>query len=408
MVARLGRRGQRGAAVLALVLLLWCAPLAALTAASGLIAQGDTFNITHWEITRLAESAATRGTGIFSKRTASNADVLRFVGLVAAADALRANPHSNAATVREFANGKTAEQLDAEAEQLRPAVEARVAEAIQAQAKKLSLTEALPLFGGAGFVWPPVLTGLSVPPHILIISPRDRIALESTTLLRTDLSSSDAQRIERDAEKQPNTSALVDQIGGLGAYPPIVDQRASLRDIFQTAAHEWTHDYLAFHPLGVRYAVSGDMTLINETVANLVGEELGTAAYNSLGLPPPPPNATIAPSATSAAPPLDFNTTMHNLRLDVDRLLAAGQITEAEAEMNQTATLLRANGYDIPEINQAYFAFYGSYGNSPASSNPLGTSVQQLRRAEPSLAAFLHAIQNVKQPSDVNRLLAGA
>lgn len=398
-------RSRRSLVVLALVVLLWAVPLAAIAAATSLLGQGDRFSIVHWEVTRLVGTGSMRSAGLFGPHAANNAELLRFQGLLAAADALRRDPHSRASAVTAYGGGKTAEMLANEAAQLRPAVEARVGEAIQAQAAKLGLKESLPLFSAVSLVWPPVLTGLSVPPHILIISPRDRIAETSTTLLRTDLSAADATRIERQAEQQPNTSALVDQIGGLGAYPPIVDERDALRDLFQTAAHEWTHDYLAFHPLGVRYAASGDMTLINETVANLVGGELGGAAYASLGLPatPAPPTPTPVPGAP---PPLDFNATLHALRLQVDSLLAAGKIDQAEQQMNATAALLRANGYDIPRINQAYFAFYGSYGDNPAASNPLGATVQQLRRAEPSLAAFLRAVQDVRQPADVGRLLA--
>jgi hypothetical protein len=356
-------------------------------------------------VTRLAEAAATRGAGLFRPRSASDAELLRFEGLVAAADDLRRDPHSRSAAVFTYGSGKSADQLAAQAEKIRPAVEARVGETIAAEAARLGLQVRLPLFSGVSFIWPPVLTGLSVPPHILIISPRDRIEETSATLLRTDLSAADAARIEQQSEQQPNTSALVDQIGGLGAYPPIVDERDALRDLFKTAAHEWTHDYLAFHPLGVRYAASGDMTLINETVANLVGAELGGAAYASLGLPALPAAPTPAANP-GGAPPLDFNTTLHTLRLQVDDLLARGKIDQAEQQMNTTAALLRANGYDIRRINQAYFAFYGSYGDSPAASNPLGVAVQQLRRSEPNLAAFLHAVQNVRQPGDVTRLLS--
>jgi hypothetical protein len=405
MPNRSSRPADRALALLLLLLLFWAIPLTAAGAVTVLAGRGDRFNIVQWEVTRLAEAAATRGAGLFRPRAASNADLLRFQGLIAAADDLRRDPHSRAPSVLAYGGGKSADQLAAEAERLRPAVEARVGAAIAAEAGRMGLRQRLPLFTGVSFVWPPVLTGLSVPPHILIISPRNRIEETGATLLRTDLSAADAARIEQQAEQRPNTSALVDQIGGLGAYPPIVDERDTLRSLFQTAAHEWTHDYLAFHPLGVRYAASGDMTLINETVANLVGAELGGAAYASLGLPAPP--AATAPAANpGGAPPLDFNTTLHTLRLQVDDLLAAGKIDEAEQQMNATAALLRANGYNIRRINQAYFAFYGSYGDSPAASNPLGVAVQQLRRAEPNLADFLHAVQNVRQPGDVTRLLS--
>jgi len=389
-------------AALIVVALFWIAPLVGVARATGLLGQGVRFNLVHWEVTRLAEAAATRGTGLFVPRAASVTELERYEGLIEAAEALRRNPRSTAPVVQRYGQGRTADELDAEADRLRPAVEARVALAIQDEAQREGLTISLPLFNGVRFVWPPVLTGLSVPPHILIISPRNRIELESTTLLRQDLSLARQEQIEADAERRPNTSALVDQLGGLGAYPPIVDQRQPLRDLFQTAAHEWTHDYLAFHPLGVRYAASGDLTLINETVANIVGEELGQAAYARLGLPQEPP------APPPSRPTVDFDKTMHALRLEVDALLARGEIAEAERRMDATAAMLRAAGYNIRKINQAYFAFYGSYGDNPASSNPLGGELLELRRRSPSLAAFVHAVQNITRPDDVPRLLAAA
>jgi hypothetical protein len=257
------------------------------------------------------------------------------------------------------------------------------------------------VFSGVRLVWPPVAASFSVPPHILIESPRDHIRLQSATLLRTDLSDARAAQIEQNAERS-NVSALVDQIGGLGAYPSIVDQDDSPLGLMQTVAHEWMHEYLVFHPLGARYGVSDDMTLINETVASMAGRELGSAAFARLGLPSSPPA-----SATSR-PAIDFNQTMHNLRLEVDALLAQGRVQDAEDRMNATQRLLAANGYGIRRINQAYFAFYGSYGDNPASSNPLATEVDSLRKFSPTFANFIHRVQNVSTPADLQRLLAAS
>ena len=78
------------------------------------------------------------------------------------------------------------------------------------------------------------------------------------------------------------------QIGGLGAtYPAFVADNADLRWTIETAAHEWVHQYLAFKPLGFRYVLdllgittNYDIDTINETVADLVGQEIGTEVYN--------------------------------------------------------------------------------------------------------------------------------
>lgn len=377
------------------VLVAWIAALMALGVALGIGGGGVSFNLLHWEVSRLASFALNRSAPP-SPRVASDADVQQYFDLLQQARAAR----RRAATGDPRATAQAA-GLEQSAERLRVLVEARFEQAVARAARGSGLVERLPLFSGVRFVWPPPATGFSVPPHILILSPRNRIALEDTQLLRSDLSPQQAVAMEQDAERRPNTSALVDQIGGLGAYPSIVDENDAPLDLMQTVAHEWMHDYLAFHPLGARYAQSGDMTLINETVASLVGRELGSRAYATLGLPLPQSSAT-------ATATLEFNRTMHDLRLEVDALLKQGKVAEAEQRMDAVQKQLSANGYRIRTINQAYFAFYGSYGDSPASSSPLGGEVQSLRRLSPDLASFVHRIENVAQPSDVARLLREA
>ena len=47
-------------------------------------------------------------------------------------------------------------------------------------------------------------------------------------------------------------------------------------------------------------------------------------------------------------------------------------------------------GYPLRKLNQAYFAFHGSYALSPGSIDPTGPQIRQLRAASPSLKAFLN------------------
>ncbi|HZU77061.1 MAG TPA: hypothetical protein VFA70_09875 [Dehalococcoidia bacterium] len=386
--------GRRLVVALSLVLALWLAVLLALGGLVALFGRGDRFNIAGWELTHLADELVKHTMTAPFQRAASPADLRQFFALEAEATSLRARLITQPDATAQI-------QLDADERRiagLRLRVELRFEQAIGDAARQAGLTTSVPLFGSAGLLWPPVAVALVQPPHILIVSPRTRIALESTTLLQSDLSRAQAARIERTAEERPNTSALVDQIGGLGSYPSIDDESDSPLDLIQTTAHEWVHEYLAFHPLGARYAQSDDMTLINETVANLVGRELGSAAFAELGLPLPAP-------AQPRAGAIDFDRTLHTLRLEVDQLLAQGRVDEAEQRMNETAALLRANGYAIRRINQAYFAFYGSYGDTAASSNPLGGEIVSLRRLSPSLAAFVRSVQGIAQPADLRRLL---
>jgi hypothetical protein len=53
------------------------------------------------------------------------------------------------------------------------------------------------------------------------------------------------------------------------------------------------------------------------------------------------------------------------------------------------------HGYLIRKLNQAYFAFYGAYADSPggaAGEDPVGPAVRALREQSDSLADFVNTI----------------
>jgi hypothetical protein len=153
-------------------------------------------------------------------------------------------------------------------------------------------------------------------------------------------------------------------------------------------AHEWVHHYLMFYPLGWEYMRSGEARTINETVASIVGEWAGQEIilqfYQPLlasgkGLPSP-----LKPEhRDEAAPPevrFDFRAEMHRTRVNVDRLLAEGKIVEAEWYMEAQCRYFVAQGYRIRQLNQAYFAFHGSYAGAPggaAGEDPIGPLVRR-------------------------------
>jgi hypothetical protein len=64
--------------------------------------------------------------------------------------------------------------------------------------------------------------------------------------------------------------------------------------------------------------------------------------------------------------------------------------------MEARRRFLWEHGYQIRKLNQAYFAFYGAYADSPgggaAGQDPVGPAVQELRRRSSSLADFISRI----------------
>ena len=99
---------------------------------------------------------------------------------------------------------------------------------------------------------------------------------------------------------------------------------------------------------------------------------------------------------------------MHETRLRVDDLLAAGRIGEAEVYMEIRRQYMWQNGYAIRKLNQAYFAFYGAYADHPggaAGKDPVGPAVRALREQSDSLADFLHKIMWVKSFEELEELV---
>jgi hypothetical protein len=269
-------------------------------------------------------------------------------------------------------------------ERLRPDVEAALEGELAAVAAEQRLGRDLALLHP---LFPPVDFRLDALPTVLAVSRRDRIGLRETHLLRSNLSLAEMEKVEQEVFRGASLSALVVDLGGLAAYPAIVSNTQSLRGALHTAAHEWLHQHWFFYPLGWAYRASPEMTTLNETAADIAGRELGDLAFQRLGLRPSP-----LPAARAGAPGFDFSWEMRQTRLQVDALLADGRVEEAEAYMEVRRRLFVEHGYHLRKLNQAYFAFHGSYAESPASVSPIGGQLHELRRSSPDVGAFVRTV----------------
>ena len=256
-------------------------------------------------------------------------------------------------------------------------------------------------------VFPPPDFKLETPPHLLVISPRDSIERKKDILLAENMSVAAMSDIETQVDNLDVSSLVVD-LGGIGTYPNLVDSNSGFQYIIETCAHEWTHAYLAFTPLGFRYVLNiaglthnGDITTINESVADIIGKEVGDAVVKKY-YPQFQSTGQIATQTGLSSnqteknqPAFNFNLEMRSIREQVDKYLAAGEIDTAEQFMLQKQAYLAANGYYIRKLNQAYFAFYGTYADSPTYENPIGTTINQLRAQSASLKDFLKTVSMV-------------
>lgn len=239
-------------------------------------------------------------------------------------------------------------------------------------------------------------------PFALIVSPRERIEQIANISLNTDLPVDEQDALETRIDKGLNSSSLVVPIGGVGVYPTMVMQSTNLPWLLNTISHEWIHNYLTLRPLGFSYMSSPDLRTMNETTASIAGDEIGVLVleryYPELTTASHPTFSLVSLSFDHSNPddvPFDFRAEMHATRVKADALLADGRVEEAEAYMELRRQVFLQNGYLLRKINQAYFAFYGAYADTPggaAGEDPVGPAVRALRAQSDSLADFVNAI----------------
>ncbi len=263
--------------------------------------------------------------------------------------------------------------------------------------------------GYGGQLVPPVLYKSEPDSYALIVSPRDEIRQAANLMLVRGLTLDEIIRLEEGIENDLNLSALVVGIGGVGLYPSMIIETGNLDWLIHVVSHEWTHNYLTLRPLGMFYGTSPELTTINETIADLSADDIQRRTfelyYPEHILPVPElkkeENPHTQDSEVDTAPVaetiFDFRAEMHITRLEVDRLLAEGKINEAENYMESKRILFWEHGYLIRRLNQAYFAFHGSYAAQPGGAAgeegvDLGAEIRELKQQTPTYREFMRLV----------------
>ena len=73
--------------------------------------------------------------------------------------------------------------------------------------------------------------------------------------------------------------------------------------------------------------------------------------------------------------------------------------------MEAQRRILVENGYAIRKLNQAYFAFHGSYAVGTAATDPIGGKLRLLRKQADNLASFLRTVAKFSEPGDLDAAL---
>ncbi|MDP2730349.1 MAG: hypothetical protein Q8O55_07695 [Dehalococcoidales bacterium] len=238
-------------------------------------------------------------------------------------------------------------------------------------------------------------------PDLLVISSRYRIESIREITLKPGLILEEKEDIEASIDEL-GVSSLVTGIGGIATYPTLVGNEASLQSAIETVTHEWLHQYLAFKPLGFRYLLdlagvsrNYEIATMNETLAGMVSKELGSLVYEKYY------SEYENDTHQTPEPDFDFNLEMREIRKKVDEYLARDQIGAAEQFMEEKRQYLASRGYYIRKLNQAYFAFHGTYADSPAFISPIGLELKELRNRSSSLKDFLNTAAAMTSRQDL-------
>ena len=366
------------------------------------------YNVGAWEVRNFPgrwlflAGQLIRGT---PSETEQDETLRRFFELNARIDSL-GNENSDALSRGDVVNSAVVQELNTLIEE-REGIENQVEATLEWRLSQVIEDEGLTRDLIWDVVWPPVDAEFTDAPRALARSPRDRIELLGSSLLREDLTLPEAEAIEAEVAQSQDVAALSFGTSGIGAYPTIIDQPTDYRRALEVIAHEWMHNYLFFRPLGFNYYGSNDLRTINETVADLTGRELAARVMERWPLqePAPEPSQVAVPLERG----LDLRAELRMLRGEVDVLLEAGRIEEAEALMEQRRQELADEGYFIRKINQAYFAYLNLYAGedgSAAATNPIGPKIDELRQRTASLRQFVEIIGGVTSVEELDEALS--
>lgn len=249
-------------------------------------------------------------------------------------------------------------------------------------------------------ITPAVFFSFANLPLALTIGPRDRIAVSHSQLLEPALPPAEQAALEDSLDSALNVASIVVPIGGFATYPSMIPATAGLSESLNTIAHEWVHHYLAVRPLGWNYFASYDMRSINETIADIAGQEIAAQVWETY-------YATGEGAAESRpAPRTDpFTAEMRRIRQETEKLLQTGDLEAVARYLEAERLGLVAKGYHLRKLNTTYLAFFGSYSGS---GNVWESGLRDLRERSESLADFVRMVSAAGNPDEVRQLFTRA
>jgi hypothetical protein len=289
---------------------------------------------------------------------------------------------------------------------------------LEEQVQSILKQQDLALLEVGRFFLPPVFFKLIDLPHVLIVAHRDRFEMRTQVAIRRAITSEDTEALEAAVDRDLGVSSLLVPIGGYSTYPTMIAGTAPFDFVVGAVTHEWCHIYMMFKPLGAAYGRDGDVTAMNETVCSIFGDDaaaLVRETFYGAEKRPRPWQATPTPTPAATQPPpkrdepqgFNANRELRRIYLAAEERLKANDIAGAEQIMEDGRAYLAENGVYIRKLNQAFFAFYGSYAEGPEAIRPdfIGDDLRELRRRSASLRDFFETVAQMSSYGDLKQVL---
>ncbi len=373
------------------------------------------FSIAEWEIEAISNEIEDYLFGVGDFATDDSTIVVEYFSIIQQINDLTRQIEIDNKTIVQNdieQSKKDLEQLRRQKNELEDRVERVIQEQIKETLRKKGIHHPLDHYLDFTFHFPPINFELEMPPNLLVVSPREKIErIEEVTLIQ-ELNMEERQQIE-DSLDELGVSSIVVGLGGIATYPSFVNDNAGLQFTLNIAIEEWLHQYLFFRPLGFLYSLhlagiapDSEIAVLNETLVDIARQEIGDLLYQDyysqfFQEELITQEGRNQPNITE----FDFYKEMREIRLAVDDYLANGEVDQAEKFMEQKRIFLASNGYYIRRLNQAYFAFYGTYAAGPISVNPIGEELKTIREQISSLSEFINRVSAVTSRNELKSIL---
>ena len=218
-------------------------------------------------------------------------------------------------------------------------------------------------------------------PALLVVSRRDSLEIVKYEGLGDNISETEKRALEKKFEDK-GYSAYIFTAAGVATKPIRSDENTAPNKLLKILGHETAHHYFFGKPLGKNYGESAECHAINETSAEIVGEELGAYCSSKI-LRNSPTMQSVITGGTKWMERLG-ETTRH-----VEKLLSEGKLEQAETYMKKKHT------------NQAQLVLWKMYGSD--KENGMTRTLNALKSECYDLKDFAETVSqtmNYKQVED--------